>query len=303
MIFLAACAPSVNAPEPAAAPVKKPKSTAAPLELFDPTSLAPPVEYAAKWRAGVQAKYLLPIDGLVAKDGGFDLVIHFHGGQVADKEWRNSGINAAIAIVTLGVGSGVYSEAYADPDRLGKLTDEIEGIVADQTPNKAVHVRRIGLVSWSAGYGATQRILTQPRYAPLVDAVVLLDGLHADYHDRVAHKVDIRPILPFVRFAGEAAQKKKQMVITFSSVEPGAYASARESTIALLDAVAVKPEVRDQQVWMGMRMILEAHEGDLHARGFAGDAPDDHASQLKLTEEMVRRHLVPRWNKMAKEQP
>jgi hypothetical protein len=49
-----------------------------------------------------------------------------------------------------------------------------------------------------------------------------------------------------------------------------------------------------------MRMTLEAHEGELHVRGFAGENNENHGDHLQLTEEMVRRHVVARWTKLAR---
>jgi hypothetical protein len=300
--LVAACAQVTPPPEPPRTTAKKEQKkppSGPPLEAFDPSEIALPVEYEAKWRTDAYAPYLLPKDGLVAPDGGFDVMFHFHGGHVSDTEWRNTGLNAAIVVITLGQGSGIYSEAFADPDRLGRILDELTQNVGRIT-RRGVHVRRVGLLSWSAGYGATQRILTQSRYDSLVDAVVLLDGLHADYADRRTHKVDVRMIDPFIRFAREATKGQKQMVITFSSIETTGYASSREVTLSLLDAVGVEPQTRDQLAWKGMRMILEAHEGELWVRGFAGEDTMDHTEHLQLTEEMVRRHIVTRWTRLAK---
>ena len=159
------------------------------MEVLDTEQFMPPVEYETKWRNGPpqsMAKFLLPKDTLVSSDGGFDIMFHFHGGQVTDTEWRNTGINAAIVAVTLGQGSAVYADAFADDNRLWRLVEEVTRAANEGLPkkHKRAIIRRIGLLSWSAGYGATQQILTQTRFDDLIDSVVLLDGLHADYENR-----------------------------------------------------------------------------------------------------------------------
>ena len=78
----------------------------------------PDVVYEDSWRGANFGGILLPKETLaVDDDGGVDLAIHFHGGQMATRFWRHSGFNAVIASAGYGLGSHAYSAAMADGAR------------------------------------------------------------------------------------------------------------------------------------------------------------------------------------------
>src|SRR5207302_1191955 len=126
--------------------------------------LSKPVELTY-WRpmAG-SAMYLAPRDNFVADDGGVDVIVHFHAGMLAEKEWRKSGTSAVLVSAAYAQsGTTPYREAFADPNRFGAMLKDLTQRV------HATHVRRLALVSWSAGYAASDVILRDPRYYAMVD--------------------------------------------------------------------------------------------------------------------------------------
>jgi hypothetical protein len=258
------------------------------------TKPAGPVEYEAKWRGLSNAAYLAPKAGAFAEDGAFDAIYFFHAGQAVEKELREVGLNAVIVAATLGLGSVHYSEAFQEPERFGRMVAELERSLA-QGAGRKVRARRVALVAWSAGFGAPQKILAQP-YDDLVDTVFLLDGLHAGYMDPPsAKRVDTRFIGPFAKFARAAIEGRKLMVITHSSVPTIDYATSKETTAALLEVVGTRSERYEGRPWSGMRMILEAHAGSLHVRGFAGGEKKDHVDHAHLVGILMTEYLAPRW--------
>jgi hypothetical protein len=99
--------------------------------------------------------------------------------------------------IDLGIGSGPYDDAFAAPDVFPRLLESIEGAMRKHTGREHVHVRKIALSSWSAGYGAISEILRQP-IASKIDSVILLDSLHAGYADAGTHAVNGVQIAHFV---------------------------------------------------------------------------------------------------------
>jgi hypothetical protein len=259
-----------------------------------PAAPTGPVEFEPKWRGMSQAAYLLPTERLVGDDGRFDAVFFFHAGQAAEKEIRAVGLNAAFVAATLGMGSIPYNDAFQDPERFGRMIAELERNVS-QLSGKQARVRRVAIIAWSAGFGAPQKILAQ-KYDEKIDAVFLLDGLHAGYKEPVsAKRADPRFISMFIKFARAAIEGHKLMVITHSSVQTPDYATSKETTAALLETVGVQPQARDTD-WNGMHMILEAHAGNLHVRGFSGGEKRDHVNHLHVVDELMTEYLAPRWS-------
>lgn len=268
------------------------------------TLVAPAIEMADRWRGTLHGSYLSPKSAFVADDGGFDVVFHFHAGQMSERQIRESGLNAVFVSSGFGIGSGPYADMFADTNRFERMLADITRNVAKDTGKSGVHVRRVALVSWSAGFAAIGKILGVDRYYAMVDTVVLLDSLHSPYLEpnpktaaQGADRVDVKMMAPFVRFAKDAAAGKKAMAITHSAIIPPDYASSTEATSALLTSIAVPLRTTDETNARGMRMATRADAGNLHVRGFRGRGPKDHFQHLYLIGEVLRSWTVPRWKR------
>src|SRR4051812_32898190 len=53
----------------------------------------PPIAFD-RWRGLSFGTYLAPKDDFVTADGGVDVVFHFHAGQMAERQLKESGVNA-----------------------------------------------------------------------------------------------------------------------------------------------------------------------------------------------------------------
>ncbi|MDB5220940.1 MAG: uncharacterized protein JWO86_8867 [Myxococcaceae bacterium] len=266
-----------------------------------------------KWRGLSFGTYLSPKADFVASDGGVDVVFHFHAGQMAERQMKESGVNAVFVSCGYGIGSGAYADALANPARFGRMLDELVKNLETQTGKSGVHVRHLALASWSAGFAAVSKILAVDRYYAMVDTVILNDSLHSQYKDpnpktpaQGADRVDVKMMRTFVRFAKDAAAGKKTMAITHSSIIPPDYASSAEATQALLTAIEVPstvidPDASDAQPaspsWRSMTMTKRADAGNLHVRGFRGRGPKDHFEHLYLIGEVLRSWVAPRWKR------
>lgn len=313
----AACAPHApdpRAPQPKRAPAVGLAAASFTVEAPGPheATLAPPGEAATfpdvdmepAWRGfGVAGcSYLAPAGAYVDGDGGVDVVFHFHAGQMSERALRASGVRGVFVSCGYGIGSGVYARAFDDPRRFGHVVGHLTRALGEANTRGDVHLRRLALVSWSAGYGAIGRILAVPTWYEATDTVVLLDSLHAPYLQpnprtpaQGVERVDVKALRRFVRFAEDAARGKKVMAITHSAIVPPDYASTAEATAALLRAVGVAPATVDEENERGMTVSVRADEEGLHVRGFRGRGPRDHFDHLHLVDDALRSWLVPRW--------
>jgi len=258
------------------------------LEREVASRLSSPVALTQAWtQVGPFTSYLAP-DAVAGFDGGVDVVVHFHGASLAEADWR-SGVELPVAIVNVsipGYGVGPYRDAFADPARFRALVDDVVARVG------GAHVRRLGLIAWSAGYGAVQQVLADEESYPAIDTVVLLDGLHADYVDG---SPDPRALAPFARFAHDAAAGRKQMIVTHSSVVPGGYASTGETASALLDDVGAERVEETRTNARGMVEWYHADQNGLHVRGFRGGDARDHLEQVHLVGDVMHAFVAPHW--------
>ena len=293
LLLLVACAGAKRPPAAPTPPPPKPPVVLPP--IADEDAFVPEeVDFEPKWRGASFAPYLVPkID--FAKDGGaVDVVFQFHAGLMSEKDWRAAHLKAVIISAAFGMGSAPYEDALRDPSRFGRWIDEVLAKLGASV-GTTLHLRRLGIVSFSAGFGAVLKILRQG-YGDKVDALVLLDSIHTSLNKE--HKPEMRGLAPFVDFAAQAKEKKKVMVLTHSSIKAPDYASSTASALALLDAVGVPTVPLSGKNAHGMEQIYRADAGALHVFGFKGEAAKDHMEHLGLVGDMVRTYVAKRWGRM-----
>src|SRR5690606_36732281 len=100
-------------------------------------------------------------------------MFHFDGHESARKLWVQEVEGAVLFALDLGVSSGPYLREFADPVAFARLLRHAEANVS-QRVGHPFKVDKLGLSSWSAGFGAVQLIL-ESSFAADFDVVILLD--------------------------------------------------------------------------------------------------------------------------------
>lgn len=224
----------------------------------------------------------------VRADRDVNVVIYFHGDaflpSYAAQEIKGNHIAVAM---TLGAGSGVYDRTYSTPAAFDSLLSSVRRTV-ELVLRKPPTIGRVTLVGFSAGHGAVRAILRDSVHFQLVDAVLLLDGMHTSYVPEgtvlaTGGKIDSTNLLSLTKFARAAVRGEKRFLITHSEIFPGTFASTTETA----DYVIAALELRRSPVlrWGpgGMQQLSTVKQGRLEIMGFAGNtAPDhiDHAQGL-----------------------
>lgn len=248
-----------------------------------------------KWEGVSQGQMVAPQKGGIRKNGGFDLVVHFHGHEPARKEFVKTGNGVVLVGIDLGLGSGPYETKFADASVFPRLIDSVEEKMKKRTGNAKAHVQHLALMSWSAGYGAISQILRQEA-GEKVEAVILLDSLHAGYQEG-GEKGQVRAaqIAHFVDYAKLAAKKKKLMFLSHSSIIPPGYASTTEVANHVVHELSGKMKKASRKDVLGLEMISRFDKGDFHVRGYDGNDKPDHCAHLGLVANVMKVYLVPRW--------
>lgn len=237
---------------------------------------------------------LMPHRGGISKSGQFDLVIHFHGHEPIRKEFVKTAKGIVLVGIDLGIGSGAYQSPFSNPSTFTHLLASIEGAVAKHAGRPKARVRKLALSSWSAGYGAIEQILRQPA-GKKVDALILLDSVHAGYVNEHAHTLKVDQLTPFVDFARRAARKQTFMFLSHSSIIPPGYASTTEVAAHVVHKLGGKPRKANRHDVLGLDMIDRYDRGNFHMRGYTGDDKPDHCAHIGLMADVVRVHLERRW--------
>jgi len=213
------------------------------------------------------------------ESGPMDLLIHFHGSSYVPKHAvYDSNHPLLLAVVNLGSGSSVYENAFQNKSTFPKL---VEMIYQTASEKKAAKIKPswIYLSSFSAGYGAVRAILKN--HQPMVDGIVLLDGLHTDYIPprcvlSQGGKLNDEKLRDFIQYARLAMDNKKKFLITHSEIFPGTYASTTETADFLIRFLHLQRHLVLKWGPVGMQMLTETQAGGLTILGFAGNSAPDH---------------------------
>jgi hypothetical protein len=227
----------------------------------------------------------------------YDLVVHFHGAPaVMEAAFEHSGIDGALVVYNLGIGSGAYEDPYAMPNSYDHMLESVSLAVRELCPT-AAQPKRVALSGWSAGYGAILHIIDRAKDAARVDAVLLADGMHVGFEPVGYRNVSAISMAPFTLFADEAIAGRKLFAITHSSIQTP-YASTTETAEFLLDAEGLQVDRRQAAgPRPGMTLTSRADREGFHMLGFSGEDKAAHCDHLFAFGELLLTPLAERWSK------
>lgn len=264
---------------------------------FDFIGLGPYAPYR-KVRVGRMA---IPQKGGHTKDWGYDVVVHFHGQNALRTTLVQIARGVAFVGIDLGNGSGAYSDEFASRESWPLLRQSIEGALRSQSGHPEAYIRHVALTAWSAGYGAVNEILKhQPDD---IDAVVLLDGLHAGWDPaRTRHQtvndVVAGGIAPTIEYARRALRGEKIFIFTYSEIDPITYPSTSLTAQLLLRELGVE-SVPVQGAVEDFGLISAVDQKGLHLWAYEGNDKPAHCTHLSHIDLAVRDIIEPAWNTPA----
>ncbi|MEM9691670.1 MAG: hypothetical protein AAGA56_03935 [Myxococcota bacterium] len=253
----------------------------------------------------------------VGPDGAYDLLIFFHGNpKIVRASVEHRGLNCALAVINLGLRSGPYRDAFRVPGAFARLQTEIRRALHRRGIDKPV-LRRLALGSWSAGYGAIEAILDY-RPAPPdghdpLDALLMLDGIHASYIDGEGSDLSRRSVATFIRAAKSGIDRERLVLMTHSQIETPGFASALTTQHFLLEELGLSassnqplsalPPHLDLAEAKGAAKesvplvpISDTQLGLLRVRGFRGHDADHHTAHLTQMSVIALAELKRRWS-------
>jgi hypothetical protein len=216
--------------------------------------------------------------------GSVPLLVFFHGGTWL-AEVAAARAHTAVLSIQIGAGSGMYVQAFTDPQRFLRLVEQAEA-------KAGVKFAPITLGGWSAGCGAIRQILKSPESYARVDRVLAIDGIHTGYLGGAPGPLDsaleTENLEIWLKLARDAVAGGKVLVITHSEVFPGTYASTTETADWLLGQLGLPSKPTAKWGPMGMQQLSEARKGRFLLLGFAGNSAPDHVDQLHSLPDFLR---------------
>lgn len=244
-----------------------------------------------KWRWGGGAgKLLVPPVERLDTVRGVDVVFHFAGYELARKEVAEADVPIAFLGVAFHSG-GLNYRGHLSGRRGLEALENAATAGLKKVDGAPTAVNRVALGAWSAGYDGVSVVLEQPGNAENIDAVILLDGLHASRKDDMAEL----QLAPFIEFAKRAARGEAFMFVSYSSVPTDGYASTHETGRRLIRALGGAPLFVEREDVGGMELKEMFSKGGFHARGYRGGGELDHCAHLMLYP-MALEALARHWN-------
>jgi len=297
-----------------AAPPAAPSATPSAAPPAPPSPRPEPADahFDDSWRAPLAGGLLMFPPSFSSEDGAYDLVLHLNGNtDLVEQSYGFAGVNAVIAILNLGVGSGVYEDRFADPAAMRLMLSRAQGVMKARGLRDA-KLRRIGLSSWSSGYGGIIKILQHDEFFDRIDAIVLVDSIHCGYNPDTK-KLKADQIDPIRKYAKKAVEGRALLSIVHSEIKTYGYHNAHETTDLVLDWVGMHRT--PTTVWQplpnipAMKFVVpnaymkpldpltEAHQGEIHVRGYDGSGPYTHMLHLVQFSTTALPDLVKYWGR------
>jgi hypothetical protein len=290
-------------------------SAGGPKSAVQQTALRADAELDRKQRVVVLPGVLIVPASFESADGSYDLLLHFAGNSdLVEQSVAAAKLNALVHVSNIARDATPYRQHFQGPRAFALLLEQINDSVEKKLGLKKAALRRVALSSWSVGYGAVSQIAGNNNNADRVDALLLMEGVHARYVDGAKSKVDSGAIAPLMAFAKRAAQDKKLLVITHSEIAATEYASSGKVADVIIEELGAKREQLDSkkdpppqvdlpavkafaanQTPAGLVPQSTAQMGSFLVLGYSGKAGEHYRSHLIQMSVTVLPRLVERW--------
>ena len=250
------------------------------------------------YRRVYKGQIAIPQRGGHTADFGYDVLVHFHGHTAVMKTLAQVARGITYVGIDLGLGSGAYSDAFPTRAHANKLLVSITRALQEHANDPRAHIRHLALSAWSAGYGGVNELLKH--ISDDVDAVVLLDGLHAAWSPVSGRRgtldaVTAGPIQPTLDFANQALEGQKLFIFTHSTIDPVSYPSTEMTAMFLEQQLGLVP-LKSAPSADRYGLTSTVDRGGLHIWSYSGNDKQAHCSHIAHIEHVVRDVLEPEWN-------
>ena len=217
-----------------------------------------------------------------------DLLVHFHGDP--QTYWNNvqyAHLNAVVLTVNYSGLSSAYSTPFSNAALFQTILDEAQTKVraqADFADNMVWD--KIGVSSFSAGYGAVREILKSSTYRNTIDALLAADSLYAttagDGTPLDSQMVDYKT------FASLAKNNQKTFLYSHSQVPTFTYETTGECGDELMQSLGISAAAYNAGGLGTLNFYRHAKSGSFELWGALGTDGDSHLEHLRYVGEFLQ---------------
>jgi hypothetical protein len=219
--------------------------------------------------------------GVKSEADGTELTLHLHGAaSTVEENFLRAKRPGVLVNVTLPGLSGVYTERFRDTNVFPRILREASAQL--KALGLRPQFRRVTVASFSAGFGGVRELLKDESAFKRIDALLMADSIYAGYTaEPERRRVDPEKMEGFLKFAREAVEGRKEMLITHSAQRPDGYASTTETADYLISQLGGVREPAAEEWPNGLKLVSRFRKGRLSVYGFTGEGPEDHMRHLR----------------------
>lgn len=204
-------------------------------------------------------------------NGSPEIWLHFNGESHKVAEgWNQMRQPRILVVVNLGDQISAYSRHFPNRAACMDFLDNLQDALRRRAVPIDPGITRYWMSSFGYGYSAIREFLRHEDLYARTAMVILAEGPHANLRTRIM----MEQMAGFVRFARDAANREKTMVISHSEFDPGNFASTTKTANHILNALQLTRQPVEKTDVIGER-TSETISGNLVILGYAGNTPED----------------------------
>jgi hypothetical protein len=232
--------------------------------------------------AGTQWKVFIPSTYVQRPGNVADVLVLLHGDPQTvwnNAQWAN--LNSIIITANYGAASSAYQTPFSSNTSLFQtvLDQALAKVRAEADVPDSLQWDKLGLASFSAGYGGVREILKNPTYRDNIDALLAADSLYASTASD-GTPVDSQ-MVDYKTFALAAKNGQKTFILTHSKVLTYTYENTIETADELMQSLGISPTAYAATGLGTLSYYRKADAGNFHVLGANGVTADDHAAHLR----------------------
>jgi hypothetical protein len=231
----------------------------------------------AAWKVFIPSTYVPRADNVA------DVIVHFHGDP--QTYWNNAkyaNLNSIIVTVNYSGLSSAYETPFSNAALFQQVMDEALTKVRQQSdiPDNLAW-DKIGVSSFSAGYGAVRQILKSATYRNDIDCLLAADSLYASFTSGADHTPLDSQMADYRTYASLAAAGSKTFIFSHSQVPTYTYCETRECADDLMAWVGTASSPISMPGLGTLGFYRHAKKGNFEVWGATGSDGDSHLEHLQ----------------------
>jgi hypothetical protein len=210
-----------------------------------------------------------------------DVLVHFHGDpQTFYNNAKYANLNTIIVTVNYSGLSSAYTTPFSNASLFQSVLDEALTKVRQQADiSDTLTWDKLGVSSFSAGYGAVREILKSSTYRNDIDALVAADSLYATTAGD-GTSLDSQ-MVNYKTFATLAKNGTKTFLFSHSQVPTYTYESTMETGDELLQHLGITSSAYNVNGLGTLNFYRQAQSGNFRLLGALGADGDSHLEHLR----------------------